>query len=241
MIPAGFQLRSGFTSEARIVEFKMPLKEPDRYAGTWKIVVQHRGIICRGKPNLQSQLPGFLPKDCRRGVKDPLLYGIAIGVGSDFRMLPFVTPAPVYAGEPILLTALVSEAGLPIKGCSVTVEATSPGGAITNLILPDDGAHMDGDADDGEYARRFTQTFAPGIYHFKFRAVGFSREGKQVVREAVRDKPVLQKGGSDPGHPGGDRPGDGQQPPREDCCKELLKHLKEHTRLLQRLTKEPNN
>jgi hypothetical protein len=241
MIPAGFQLRSGFTSQARIVEFKMPLKEPDRYAGTWKVMVQHRGIVCRGNPNPQSQVPGFLPKDCKRDVKVPLLYGIAIGVGSDFRMFPFVTPAPVYVGEPILLTALVSEAGLPILGCNVTVEATSPGGTISNLTLPDDGAHMDGDADDGEYARRFTQTFAPGIYHFKFRAVGLSREGKQVVREAVRDKPVLQKGGSDPGHPGGDRPGDGQRPPQEDCCKELLKHLKEHTRLLQKLTKEPKN
>jgi hypothetical protein len=241
LIPPGFQLRSGFTSQARLVEFKMPLKESDRYAGTWKVLIQHRGIVCRGDPSHKSQEPGFLPRDCSRNIKDPLLYGIAIGVGSDFRMFPFVTPAPIYVGEPILLTALVSEAGLPIKGCTVTVEATAPGGVVSNLTLLDDGLHADGDADDGEYAYQFTQTFAPGIYHFKFRAVGFSRDGRQVVREAVRDKPVLQRHVPDSpgtGQPGGDRPRDGERPPREDCCEELLKQLKEQNLLLRRLVKQ---
>lgn len=238
LIPPGFQLRSGFTSQARLVEFRMPSKEPDRYAGTWKVVVRHSGKVCRGEPNRQSQEPGFLPRDCTDSFKDPLLYGIAIGVGSDFRMFPFVTPAPVYVGEPILLTALVSEAGLPTKGCSVTVQATGPAGGFWNLTLPDDGAHMDGDADDGEYANQFTKTFSPGIYHFKFRAEGKNRDGQQVVREAVRDKPVLPRDGSDPGQPpGGERPEDGQQPPREDCCEELLKQLREQNSLLRRLVK----
>ena len=227
-IPPGFQLRSGFTSQARLVEFKMPLKEPDRYAGTWKVVVQHRGMVCRGNPSTHSKEPGFLPRDCSHDVKDPLLYGIAIGVGSNFRIFPFVTPAPIYVGDPILLTALVSEAGLPIKGCTVTVEATAPSGATSNFKLLDDGVHMDGDADDGEYARQFTQTFAPGVYHFKFRAIGLSREGRQVVREAFRDKPVLQRSEPAPegtGQPSSDRPGDGERPPRQDCCEELLKAI----------------
>lgn len=242
LIPSGFQLRSGFTSQARLVEFKMPLKEPDRYAGTWKVVIRHSGTVCYGNPNpsRKSEEPGFLPKKCNHKVKDPLLYGIAIGVGSDFRMFPFVTPAPVYAGDPILLTALVSEAGLPIKGCTVTVEATAPGGATFNLTLLDDGVHMDGDADDGEYARQFTQTFTPGTYHFKFRTVGLSREGRQVVREALRDKPVLQRHVQDPpgtGRPGGDRPGDGERPPRKDCCEDLLKAIREQTRLLEHIVK----
>ncbi|MDQ3668004.1 MAG: choice-of-anchor D domain-containing protein, partial [Acidobacteriota bacterium] len=241
VIAPGFQLRSGFTSQARLVEFKMPLKEPDRYAGTWKVVILHKGTVCRGNPVRQSREPGFLPRDCNHDVKDPLLYGIAIGVGSDFRMFPFVTPAPVYVGEPILLTALVSEAGLPIKGCTVTVEATVPAGTTYNLTLADDGAHTDGDKDDGEYARQFTQTFAPGIYHFKFRTVGLSRDGNQVVREAVRDKPVLQRHVPDPpgtGQPGDGRPADGERPPREDCCEELLRQLKEQTVLLRNLAKQ---
>lgn len=240
LIPPGFQFRSGFTSQARLVEFKMPLKEPDRYAGTWKVVVRHSGTVCSGNPSRKSEKPGFLPEKCSHNVKDPLLYGIAIGVGSDFRMFPFITPAPVYVGDSILLTALISEAGLPIRGCTVTVEATAPGGATFNLTLLDDGVHMDGDADDGEYARQFTQTFAPGIYHFKFRTVGLSREGRQVVREALRDKSVLQRHVPDPpgtGRPGGDKPGDGERPPRKDCCEDLLKAIREQTRLLKDIIK----
>jgi hypothetical protein len=150
---------------------------------------------------------------------------------------PFVTPAPVYVGEPILLTALVSEAGLPVKGCTVTVEATAPGGAVFNLVLPDDGAHEDGEANDGEYARRFTQTFATGIYHFKFRAEGISRDGQKVVREAVRDKPVLKRGAPDPNCKGqtGRKPEDGKCPPKKDCCEELLRQIGEQNQLLRRL------
>ena len=245
LIPPGYQLRSAFTAQARLVQFKMPLKEPDRYAGTWKVVVVHDGRVCRGSPNLHTKEPGFLPRDCAKDVKTPVLYGIAIGVGSDFRMFPFVTPAPVYTGDPILLTALVSEAGLAVTGCTVTVDATVPGGSTTQFKLFDDGAHSDGSANDGEYAKSFTQTFAPGIYHFKFRAVGMNRDGQQVAREAVRDKPVLERGRPDPGNPGngdpgGDgRPGDGGQPPQEECCDKLLRQLREQNALLRKLVSDP--
>lgn len=245
MIPAGYQLRAASTSQARLVQFKMPSKEPDRYAGTWKVVVVHDGRLCKGPPNLHTKEPGFVPRDCQTGVKTPVLYGIAIGVGSDFRMLPFVTPSPVYTGDPVLLTALVSEAGLPVTGCTVTVDATGPGGSTTQVKLFDDGAHADGAADDGEYAKSFTQTFAPGIYHFKFRAVGFNREGQQVVREAVRDKPVLEREREDPGnpgngHPGGDgKPSDGGgRPPQQECCDKLLLLLREQNALLRKLVSE---
>jgi hypothetical protein len=246
LIPPGYQLRAAFTNQARLVQFKMPAKEPDRYAGAWRVVVVHDGRVCKGPPNLHTKQPGFLPRDCNQDVRTPLLYGIAIGVGSDFRMFPFVTPAPVYTGDPILLTALVSEAGLPIKGCTVTVEATAPNGSMITTTLRDDGAYNDGAADDGEYARQYMQTFAPGIYHFKFRAVGMSREGKQVMREAVRDKPVLERGRPDPGNPGngnpgGGRPGDGGPPPLDNCCDELLKQMRKQTELLHKLLgeKEP--
>ena len=245
LIPPGYQLRAAFTNQARLVQFKMPAKEPDRYAGTWRVVVIHDGRVCKGTPNLRSKEPGFLPRDCSREVRTPLLYGIAIGVGSDFRMFPFVTPAPVYTGDPILLTAMVSEAGLPIKGCTVTVEATAPSGSMLTTTLLDDGTHNDGSADDGEYARLYTQTFAPGVYHFKFRAVGMSREGKQVVREAVRDKPVLERGRPDPGNPGngnpggGDgKPGDGVPPPQRDCCDEMLRQMREQNALLRKIVRE---
>src|SRR5256885_14875882 len=120
-----------------------------------------------------------------------------MGVGSNFRMLRFVTPNQVYVGDPILLTALVSEATLPMPGCNVTVQATAPSGAVWMLTLFDDGTHFDGSANDGEYADRFAHTYEAGTHHFLFHATGYSRDGEPVVREAVRDKVVLPKAPSD--------------------------------------------
>jgi HYDIN/CFA65/VesB-like, Ig-like domain/von Willebrand factor type A domain len=217
-VPTGYQLRSGATSRARLVEFKMPLKEPDRYAGRWKVVVEHQGRVCTGMPDEKSDERGFLPRKCRP-FGDPLLYGIAIGVGSNFRMTPFVTPGPVYVGDPILLTALVTEAKLPVTGCTVTVDATAPNGATWTLALFDDGAHADGAADDGEYAATFTHTSVEGTYHFRFIATGRSRDGEPVRREALRDKPVLRKG----------------PPPDDHCCEKLLDVIQEQTKLLEQL------
>jgi hypothetical protein len=227
-IPPGFQLRAAATNEARVIEFKMPLQKPDRYAGRWKVVVEHPGKVCFGMPPAKPDNLGFVSKKCR-GSKVPILYGIAIGVGSNFRMTPFVTPAPVYVGDPILLTALVSEAGLPIPGCTVTVEAMAPSGSTSSQILFDDGAHADAGANDGEYANTFTHTFVPGVYHFKFRAVGTSRDGEPVVREAVRDKQVLARDGVPP---------DGNGRDGKECCDQLLEAIHRQTVLLERLLKK---
>ena len=157
IIPTGYQLRAGATSQARFVELKMPMKEPERYAGRWKVIIEHPKQVCEGIPCSKGEEIGFLPHECKE-YPNPVLYGVAIGVGSNFRMMPFVTPAPVYVGEPILLTALISEAGLPLTGCNVIVEATSPSATTWTQQLLDDGTHSDGDADDGEYAKIFTRT-----------------------------------------------------------------------------------
>ena len=226
-IPPGFQLRAAATNQARVVEFKMPRNEPDRYSGSWTVVVEHPGKICSGMPPSRPDKPGYLPTKCRQS-KDPILYGIAIGVGSNFRMTPFVTPAPVYLGDPILLTAIVSEAGLPITGCTVTVETTPPSGPTSSQTLLDDGAHSDSAANDGEYANTFTHTFTPGVYHFKFRAVGTSRDGEPVVREAVRDKAVLARDAVPPTTDGGDG----------DCCDQLLEAIQKQTVLLEKLLRK---
>lgn len=231
-VPPGFQLRTGATGSARFLEYKMPLSEPDRYAGRWAVVVEHRGEVCLGLPEPDRDgRPGFLPKECRQ-FKDPVIYGVAIGVGSNFRMQPFVTPSPVYVGDPILLSAQVSEAGLPVTGCQVTVKAVSPGGSNWSLTLADDGSHEDGDADDGEYGRRFTQTAEEGSYEFTFRSVGLSRDGEPVTREAVRSKYVTghQTGNPDPGS--GGQPGGGELDP---CCKEIIALLERQNDLLTHL------
>ena len=48
----------------------------------------------------------------------------------------------------------------------------------------------DGDANDGEYARNFTQTSVAGTYTFTLRATGYTRDAEPVNREVVRSKYV---------------------------------------------------
>lgn len=216
-VPPDFQLRVGSTTTARFVDFLMPPGQPQRCAGRWTVVVEHHGEVCSGDVRSRKDMrTGFLPYNCHKYGK-PVDFGIAIGVGSNFRMQPYVTPTPVCVGDPILLTAVVTEAGLPVRGCTVTVKAVAPSGAIWNLTLLDDGAHEDADRDDGEYARQFTQTAEAGGYEFTFRAAGLSRDGKPVVREAVRAKYVEGRITVDPN---GGRPGE-----PDLCCERLLKLL----------------
>jgi hypothetical protein len=228
IIPPGFQLRSGSTNTARFVEFRMPLGDPDRYAGRWAVVVEHHGEVCFGKPpqGKDARL-GFLPSECRKW-QSPVDYGIAIGVGSNFRMQPYVTPGVVHIGEPILLTAVLTEADLPVTGGSVTVKVVSPSGSSWSLSLLDDGAHDDGDANNGEYARQFTQTAEEGSYEFHFRAVGTSRDGEPVIREAVRAKYVQGRITPEPG-PGQSGGFD------SDCCKALIELLERQTEILLKI------
>jgi hypothetical protein len=214
-LPAGYQSRFGATHTTRFIEFKVPGLQPERYAGTWKVVIHHDGRVCVGDFDLKENKPqpGFLPSKCRPS-RTPVRYGISIAAGSNFRLQAFVTPGPVYVGDPILLTGVVAEAGLPVTGCKVTVVAKSPSGVIWPTVkLYDDGAHNDTDKDDGEYANTFTHTFEGGTYTFTFRAEGKSHDAEPVVRELQRFKMVTPKYQGPPeGH-------------GDDCCRKLLKAL----------------
>jgi hypothetical protein len=230
-VPAGFQLRSGSTESSRFLDFLLPWSAPKRYAGRWKLIVIHDGRVCRGHPDPDHKVLGFLPRDCGHS-KSPVEYGFVIGVGSNFRLQAYVTPGPVTVGQPIRLTGMPTEAGLPVTGCTVTVDAVAPGGQTwTGIVLKDDGAHNDGDADDGEYARLFTNTSVAGSYTFAFRATGYTRDGEPVTREAVRSKYVE---GTVKPPPSGGGPGGNVG---DDCCKRLVTLLERQSSLLKDLVK----
>lgn len=230
-LPPGFGVRFRSTPTARFVEVTFPRGEPARYAGRWQVVVLHEGRICFGdinpperkredpKPDHQDQNTGdvgdgFLPDKCRE-TKDPIDYGIAIGAGSNLRMQAFVEPGTKFVGDPIRLNAVVTEAGLPVKGSNVRVFAETPAGATYTIILRDEGLHQDGEADDGDYGGLFTQTTQGGVYKFIFRAEGL-QAGQPYVREAHRTKPI-----HDPR-----KPPRGGRPEGDDCCRELIRLLK---------------
>ena len=238
-LPPGFTLRFHSTPTARFAEFFFPNKEPKRYAGKWKVVIKHDGRVCTG--DLQDKepgavQPGFLPRKCRKS-KDPVRYGIAIGAGSNLRLQAFVEPGIKYVGESILLSGDLAEAGLPVTGASVKVTATTPFGQTFNLVLKDDGASQDGQADDGEYAALFTKTLAAGNYQFLFQASGV-QAGKAWGRQAQRTKVVQDRRRApphgDPKDDGGERPPGGG----DDCCRKLVRQLSRTEALLLALLEE---
>jgi Mg-chelatase subunit ChlD len=236
-VPPGFQIRPGLTDTARFIEVRMPQGEPERYAGTWKAVVAHDGKLCSapgvptpafwtkapidviarvgkdGKKGEEVKLsPGFTTGKCADGSDATVMYGIAIGTGSNFRMMPFVDPGLRRVGEPIQLNALMSEFGLPVKRCEVTVTATAPNGATHTLTLRDDGAHQDNERDDGDYGGVYPYANQEGMYDFLFRARGRSRDGEPVTREMTLSKYV--EGREKLFGPGGGQKGD-------KCCRRL--------------------
>ncbi|MEM7074633.1 MAG: choice-of-anchor D domain-containing protein [Pseudomonadota bacterium] len=221
-IPAGFALRAGATEASRFVEFQVPAQDPKRYAGRWKLVVAHEGRVCRGVPSSrENQTMGFLPQKCRNS-KKPVEYGFAIGVGSNFRLQAFLSAGQVNVGDPIHMTAAPTEAGLPVLGCTVTVDVRAPNGQVWTGLVLSDGANA-----DGEYDGVFGHTAQAGSYTFTFRASGYSRDGEPVKREVVRAKYVRGAVRQPPntGQPGGIT---------EACCKRILEMLKTNNDLLKK-------
>jgi hypothetical protein len=107
---------------------------------------------------------------------------------------------------------------------------------VGSLTLADDGAHQDADPDDGEYARPFTNTAQAGSYDFVFRAVGYTRDGEPVVREAMRSKYVEGYVRPPPEHwPPGRGDGGNGGGKDDESCEKILRVLNEHTRLLRDL------
>jgi hypothetical protein len=181
------------------------------------VIVEHRGEVFAG--NLASGndiLAGFLPFQSDKN-QQPIDFGIAIGAGSNIRMLPFLTAAPVRVGEPISLSAVVQEAGLPLLGCNVTVTVVSPSGKTWNISLLDDGGHEDGEQNDGEYGQRFLRAAEAGSYELTFRVAGMSLDGEPFVRESARSvyvegRTVIAPGRGRPGEP-------------DACCEGLVRLL----------------
>ena len=198
-IPPGFLIRNGIAPTARFLEFKVPQTEPDRYAGRWIIEILHSGFT---GPDVTTHVPTHS--------KEPVMYGIAIGAGSNFRMQPYVTPGHVSVGDVIRVSAVLSEAGWPVIGGTVMVEAVAPSGATQTLRLYNDGLHNDGDRNDGEYAATYDQTSEGGSYVFTYTAEALSRDDETVRRESTLGKYVE-----------GRIPVDPQPKEGDDICKVL--------------------
>lgn len=93
-----------------------------------------------------------------------------------------VTHVPVVSpGQPVALTAKITN-GIPVvTGATVLATFTSPTSAVSSLPLLDDGAHNDGSANDGVYGGTFTNTTSAGTYSVQVAASGPANGGFQRV------------------------------------------------------------
>lgn len=205
--PAGFGQSVSEPPNARILRISLPTERPEAYAGIWKIVVENQGFITVGEGEGRKV----------HGVKEPVDYAFAVSAGSNLRLLGVVSPQPLLVGDPITVTAFLTEEEIAVRHAAIDVTIRYPDLATSRIIrLHDDGLHNDGDADDGEYAADFRDTTQDGSYMFSYHAVGASARGGTFVRETVLGQHV----GAVPEPPGRDKPGD--QTGGDACCRTIL-------------------
>jgi hypothetical protein len=186
--PPGFLQSYSAQQGFRILRLKMPLGESERYGGWWKVSVTNAGYVMD---------VGEKP----RPVRTPQVYGLAAGVRSSFRLAPFLSMGRVTAGEPIIVSAMLSENGIPVAGGVIEVEVSLPDGSASTMDLLDDGSHQDGDADDGTYANSFPQTGVTGAYSFWYHAFARTAREEPVTREASLGKYVFSEPSAELGRP----------------------------------------
>lgn len=76
------------------------------------------------------------------------------------------------AGLPVLITATVRAAGVPVAGATVSATITRPDGGVDLLLLWDDGTSPDYAAGDGIYSGEYSSTGQGGFYPVTVTAVG---------------------------------------------------------------------
>ena len=87
-----------------------------------------------------------------------------------------LAPEDRLAGRAMPLVVSLSDTG-PIAHAQVEVDVVAPDGARTTLPLADDGAHGDGEANDGYYGALYTPTLLANEYVAVVRAEGTSAFG----------------------------------------------------------------
>lgn len=131
--------------------FRIPAPEP----GEWKFVVE---LNCGVNTNKCESY--YLVE---AAVSSKLSMDLYLGLPIEERIVTM--PMPIYVS--------LTDKG-PIKGASVLATITNPDGIQYLVALRDDGAHGDGQADDGIYANTFYYTGTPGTYQVDARAEGLS-------------------------------------------------------------------
>jgi len=182
---------------AQLIRIKFPPRShSDSYTGIWKLLLQ---------PALKDSISS------RRDVSKRLMTSVVAvpktvsiafmaSVGSDYRMRTSLTSGPVFVGQPIHLSAELTEAWWPAPNGVVSAEVTRPDGSRATRALFDDGLHGDGMAGDGTFGFDITDTWQKGYYEFFFRGKGYTERGDIVIREERLAKHVRGVSTEKPAH-----------------------------------------
>ena len=85
--------------------------------------------------------------------------------------------ASLNVGEPVTLTAGLQESGVGITGATVDVTVVKPDDSAEVVILTDNGATPDAQANDGTYTGTLTNTATCGVYGLHVQAHGTASTG----------------------------------------------------------------
>ena len=110
---------------------------------------------------------------------------------STLTMSSQVDQAGYATGDPILVTAFVTDGTSNVTGATLTAQVYNPSYTKSDLPLFDDGLveHGDSVAGDGIFSNRFTNTSTPGLYQIVVKADGtsptlFSRQSDTIAKVA---------------------------------------------------------
>ncbi len=146
-------------------------------------------------------------------IPGPEPYSVVVQVYSDLEIETFLDKSEYKAGQPILVTAVLTENKEPVRFATITADARIPasstsayqsasyqilssrenaatldirkiGQNYSTMTLFDDGLHSDGAANDGVYANYFTNTVNDGSYTFTIRAFGVAEKSGKFMRES---------------------------------------------------------
>ncbi|MEX2245689.1 MAG: choice-of-anchor X domain-containing protein [Dehalococcoidia bacterium] len=123
-------------------------------AGTWEVSVEGVAVQPGGEPFFILLVPES---------------EVGLEVDTSVQLL-----AP---SEPVVLTARLTDVGVPVEATSITSDVILPGGGVQSVTLVDDGTSGDVVAGDLLYSVAFGDTEGCGTYGAEVRATGDTSEG----------------------------------------------------------------
>lgn len=153
--------------------------------GNWQLYIQT--IIINSPIEDNAPTVEYLPD-----------YLVHVSLNSEVTMNAYLT-TPVEertVGTPMGIVVSLTDTG-PVTGATVAVTVEDPDGTLRNLNLYDDGAHGDGEANDGIYANTYYQTGEHGSYTVFIDVSGTSSLSGAFTREATLSFYMHSTGDSD--------------------------------------------